>query len=359
MPPRPDLDNLLLRELSRSWGHLNTLLFHGGMRPPALTLTDNEVKVGEWRPAERTIALSRTLLRQQPWNVVLEVLKHEMAHQYCAEVLRAVDETAHGLAFRRTCERLGIDARARGLPVSDAVEPERARALGKVQRLLALAESDNVHEAEAAMAQAHRLMRKHNIAWTQDSRAGQYRFHQLGLPRGRIPGYERVLAGLLGRHFFVEAIWIWGVDVHTGKPGRALEISGTGENVELATYVHAFLLRTGDRLWALEGARFGGGARAQGRYLSGMMMGFEEKLSQQARRCEQEEGLVWKGDAGLGAYVRQRHPRLHTVRVGAVTADDAWASGHAAGRDIVLNRPVADDGGSRGRLLGTTPGERG
>ena len=346
---RPDLEAALLRELARTWNHLNRLLFHEGMRPPALLLLDGARKAGEWRPAERTLALSRSLVREQPWSVVIEVLKHEMAHQYVHEVLKVMDEAAHGPAFQRICTRLGIDPRAQGLPVGVVLDPARERALAKVQRLLALAESDNRHEAEAAMARAHALMRKHNIAWAAEGPASTYAFRQVGGMHIRIPAHERALAGLLARHFFVEAIWIWVVDAETGTDGKALELCGTPENVALAEHVHAFLLRAAQRLWEADPV---GGARARGRFLVGVMMGFDEKLEAQARACEQEEGLIWVGDPGLDGYVGRRHPRLRTVSAGRVVADDAWASGRQAGLDIVLHRPVSQDPGRRGLRLG-------
>ncbi|MCK6504902.1 SprT-like domain-containing protein [Myxococcota bacterium] len=344
-----DLDAALLRELARAWNHHNLLLFRGGMRPPAFTLVEGEALAGQWRRTERTIGLSRSLLRQQPWTVVVEVLKHEMAHQYVHEVLQVVDESAHGPAFQRICARLGIDPRARGLPVGVSLDPERERVLAKVQRLLALAESDNRHEAEAAMARAHALMRKHNIAWAAQGPAPAYVFRQIGQVRARVPAHERVLAGLLASHFFVESIWVWAVDATTAAQGKVLELSGTPENVALAEHVHAFLLRAGERLWAADPV---GGARAKGRFLVGVMMGFDEKLRAQARACEQQEGLVWVGDPGLQDFVGRRHPRLRTVSAGSVVADDAWASGRQAGLDIVLHRPVSQDPARRGLRLG-------
>jgi hypothetical protein len=37
--------------------------------------------------------MSRTLVVGQSWGAVLEVLKHEMAHQYVHEILARTDET--------------------------------------------------------------------------------------------------------------------------------------------------------------------------------------------------------------------------------------------------------------------------
>lgn len=349
----PATDNVLLRELARTWRHLNKTFFHDGMRPPAFALGEGEVQVGLWRPTDRSITLARSLLHKHPWTVVIEVLKHEMAHQYVHEVLGVRDETAHGPAFRRICDRLGIDARARGLPVEGSMDPVRAKALDKIRRLLALAESDNQHEAEAAMARAHRLMRKHNIAWAEEAAEKRHAFRQVGQPRARLPAHERILAGLLTKHFFVEAIWVWVFDADQDRDLRCLELCGSPENLELAAYVHAFLLRTADRLYAAHRddptTRTGRGSK--GRFFSGLMLGFGDKLDAQARQCEQEEGLVWVGDPDLDDYVGRRHPRLRTLRSTRVVTDDAFQHGRAAGRNIVLHKPVAQHGGSRGRLL--------
>lgn len=349
--PRPRVEAALLRAVARTWRQLNQLHFGDGMRPPAFVLTDDAGTLGTWRPRDRTIGLSRQLLAGQSWTVVVEVLKHEMVHQYVHEVLKATDEAAHGRGFQRICARIGLDPAASGLPVVAPADPARDRALRKVQRLLALAESDNVHEAEAAMAAAHRLMRKHNIDWAEESADRTWTFRQVGEIRRRTPAHEKVLAGLLARHFFVEAIWVHAVDTATGDEGRVLELCGAVENVEMGAWVHAFLLRTADRLWRVHQAAEDLPGRLGGRYRTGVMMGFGDKLDAQAQACE-EAGLVYVGDAGLDDWVGRRHPRLHTARRTRVVADRTFADGHAAGRDIVLHKPVSQDtSSSRGRRL--------
>ncbi len=343
------LETILLRELARTWSSLNWTLFHMAMRPPTIALSDARVQVGSWTPDTRTITLGRKLVLERPWLVVTEVLKHEMAHQYVTEVLRVDDETAHGAAFQRTCERLGIDGRARGLPVDGDADPERARAMRKVQALLALAESDNPHEADSAAAKAHRLMRKHNIAWA--GKAQRHVFAEVGKGRVRVPAHERVLAGLLGRHFFVECIWVRVFDRDKLREVQQLEVCGTPENVEMAAYVHGFLLRTAERLYEEHKRSAPTRRGSKGRFLTGVVMGFGTRLREQAERCEQEEGLVWLGDPRLDDFIRRRHPRLVSTRRTRVVADSAFSSGHAAGKDIVLHRPVGGGGGNRGRLL--------
>ena len=58
---------------------------------------------------------------------------------------------------------MGVDARASGVPDAAPADAVEVKVVERIARLLALAESPNRHEAEAAMAAAQRLMLKHNL----------------------------------------------------------------------------------------------------------------------------------------------------------------------------------------------------
>lgn len=347
------LETALLRELLRTWEHYNRLHFREAMRAPSVDLADGQRALAHWRPSERRITFNRRLVAEQPWTVVLEVLRHEMAHQYVSEVLGVTDEPAHGAAFRRVCSEHGIDAGASGLPTPDGDEERSAhvRVVRRIQKLLALGDSPNENEAAAAMAAAQRLMLEHNVAWAEDARHSGYGFRQLGQPRLRTPAHERILAGLLADHFFVHAIWVPAWIPERGKRGRVLEVSGTAPNLDTADYVHAFLVRTAKGLWKdwkrahpdrMHGER--------GRYLLGVMLGFRDKLDAQQRHHE-ETGLVWVGDAGLEDFVTRRHPRLRSTRAVRFQMTPAYRHGRDEGRKIELRRGVTEDPQNRARLL--------
>jgi hypothetical protein len=347
------LEAALLYELREQYRLLALAYFKGALRLPQLELVASEARLGRWVEATRTIELSRPLVLEKPWGVVIEVLKHEMAHQYVTEVLGERDETAHGPRFRAVCDRLGIDGSAAGMP--DAPPPEKAdeeRRIGeRIARLLALAESSNVHEAEAAMAAAQKLLLKHNLELSGTRASRGYVWKHLGAPTGRTTESERILSLLLGKHFFVEAIWIPVYRAREGKRGSVLEICGRPENVEIAEYVHGYLVSTAERLWREHKVRLGiRGDRDRRTFLAGVMTGMNDKLSREAKRSE-AAGLVWVADGDLAKYFRKRHPHVRHVRYAGQRRSEAYAHGREAGRKIVIHKGMRDSASERGLLL--------
>lgn len=336
---RIELEQAALRAIRRSYEHANGSLFRFQLRTPAFELVTSSERLGRWVPAARTLELSRALLVEHGWGVLEEVMKHEMAHQYVDEVLRVQGETAHGPAFRRVCEERGIDARAAGAPEVAAAEGQNP-VLDRIAKLLALAESSNEHEAQAAMSAAQRLMLKHNIEAAVSGQAVSYAFRHLGTPSGRVPEHERRLALILDEFFFVQVVWVPVWRAEEGKRGSVLEVCGSRENVELAAYVYDFLMYTSAALYRADRARRRDRThRARRKFLAGVMSGFHERLSGERQRSE-AQGLIWVGDPELNQYFRRRHPHLRWSRHSVSTGGEAYVRGQTAGRDIVLHRGV-------------------
>lgn len=349
-----ELETALLRELRTVYQDINATYFRCILKGATIELGDADRYLGRWHRETRSIEVSRRLVLERPWGIVVEVLKHEMAHQYVHEVLGVVDQSAHGPAFRGVCQRLGIDAAATGMPDAPAVESddESARVLERISKLLALAESSNLNEAQAAMNAAQRLMFKYNIDHVSQRARQGYGFRHLGTPTGRVSEAERRLASILMKHFFVEVIWVPAFRPLEGKRGHVLEICGSNANLEMATYVHAFLLRTAQDLWNAHKRATGSRSdRDRRTFMAGVMAGFDDKLSAQQRETSRSEGLVWVRDADLGKFYRARHPRIRNVRYTGSSRTEAHAEGRAAGRRIVLHKPVTQGSTSGGRLL--------
>ena len=344
-----ELENKLLERLVVEWESYNWMLFGDALRRPQFVLLEGRSRLGQWSRSDRTIGLSRQALVEQPWGETLETLKHEMAHQFVDEVLGGEDQP-HGPRFRSVCEQRGIDPAATSLGATTVDESKEDRVIGRVRKLLALAESSNQHEAELAASTAQRLILKFNIdlqTRRSEEEAG-YTYAYVGQPTGRVQVHQRSIASLLIEHFFVRGIWVGVYQPLEGKRGTVLEICGRPENVQMAEFVHDFLLRTIERLWVEhKKANRIKSNRDRRSFLAGAVAGFSAKLRE--KRAEaQREGLVWVRDAGVDTYVKRRHPKLVSYGYTPKGDREAYAKGQSAGRTIVLSRPMTSgsDGGA-------------
>lgn len=348
-----------LRYVRRIYQEYNLSLFKGRLRPPLIEWSAAESELGAYVSAARTLRLSLALL-DQPWGALLEVLKHEMAHQFVLDELRIVDEGPHGPTFQRVCQQLGIDGRARGMPRLDADEAsdETRRLRARVEKLLALAESDNQFEAEAATMAARRLMLKYNLERVSGE-DGAYAFVHVGPPTARRPAWQRILAAILADHFFVEVIVVPVFVPEKGRTASVLELCGTADNLALAQYVYAFLERTAHALWKVhKRERQLAGDAGRRSFLFGVLSGFRDKLESDARQHERE-GLVWAGDPALVDFFRRRHPHIRRVGSSGRIDPATYDAGHQAGQRIVLHRGIRAGSDSpvpprlRGKVLGS------
>jgi len=343
---------LALRALHDAYYNLNHSHFRGRLQKPVLGVSDSQTKLGQWIRQYRRLELSEQLLLEHSWGTVVEILKHEMAHQYVDEVLECRDESAHGPTYQRICAQRGIDARATA-EIVEVKGGQRANgpAIERVSRLLALARSSNQNEAQAAMNAAQRLMLKHNLSAIDSREQSHYGFRHLGVPTGRVNESQRVLALTIAEHFFVDAIWVPVWRVLEGKRGSVLEVCGTSANLDIAEYAHSFLTETANRLWR-ENKRSKGikSNRDRMAFIAGVMTGFYEKLNVQEKKHNQE-GLVWVGDPALKRYLKIRHPYTRRSYYGTSRANPAHTDGRVAGEHIVLHRGLRKGRSSDTKLL--------
>lgn len=340
------LENRVIRRLAVEYDDCNWAYFKDALRRPQLRLTDTTSRLGEWSSEDRAIGVSRSAALDLPWLEVVEILKHEMVHQFVDEVLGGEDRP-HGPRFVQACRARGIDPSATHRRDAAADPQPEDRVISRVRKLLALAESSNQHEAELAASTAQRLILKFNLDLDEGPPHDEadFAFAHVGTPSGRVQAHQRRLGRLLIAHFFVRGVWVKHYDPHDDKTGSVLEICGRPENVQLAQFVYDFVSRTIERLWVEHkrerGIRSNRDRRA---FLAGAVAGFHGKLDAQ-RVVHQREGLVWRGDAGVEAYVARRFPRLRSVRYSGGTVNGAYVDGQRAGKEIVLSRPVSAQGG--------------
>jgi len=339
------------------------------LKRPVIDIAPLGSRWGCWDPMSRTITLARELIEHHPWNVVCEILKHEMAHQLVSD---SCGQGRHGTDFVAACRILGVAPWARRaatdldaaspLPRCQALGQEEERLLRRVEKLLALAGSSNEHEALLAMQRVQELFARHDIERLRARRETAHESVTIPLRKMRIAQHISIIGSILAEHFFVRVIWCHTYDARDLVSYRSLEMNGTGANVAMAEYVYHFLLERLECLWAgyCRKVKSQGGTKRE--FVCGVLAGFRKKLedgkAELFRTAAGDLGvaettaLVMLRDQELETFVRTRHPRLSSrTYTSGYTTSDTYRTGVEAGRRIVLNRPLHEHGGATGRLL--------
>ena len=355
------------------------------LKPATLELVTTARLWGRWLARERRIQISLELIRAHPWAAVVGILAHELIHQAVSELAgpEAGREPPHGPTFQKLGRGRGlhpiylgatVDLRelsADPLPAGEMLPPERlqsARVLEKVRKILALSGSPVAAEAQAAMKAAARLMARHNLAMLEEEQGDDpYEYRTIELRGRRVETRAALIAGLLGRHFFVQAIFTQGYEAAANREIKCLELLGRPENTRLAEHVFYFLMERTETLWQdYHRNRPGGGLTARQSFISGLLEAFDRKLCEAADPAGGPEtgsgqgfsALVLARDQGLAGYFQRRYPHVaHTRSIRRRYNPTAGSAGQAAGRSLNLSRPLEKTGASPGetRLLGRRP----
>lgn len=340
------LDRVLLFQIKNAWEQVNYQLFNKTLALPSFQLLDSSSLLGSWNTRDRIISLQRELLCNAPWLEVIETLKHEMAHQYVSEVLKVQSESAHGPTFQRVCEDRHIMSQSKGTQTAD---PEVAKLLTKINKLLALAESDNINEAEQAAQRAHSLLVKHHLEIGQATTKPvqlikNMGFRQLGIPKTRHFQYEYCIANLLNEHFFVSTIWVSAYSVSHNRAGRVLEICGRVEDLEIASYVYDFINHHVDFYWRqYKVDKKAKGLKKRLSFSLGLIQGFKKKLGENEDKITlNDRELIHLGQVQANEFLVGRYPKTTTRSARAWSPTTDYHSGFREGQALRLRKGVTD-----------------
>ena len=338
--------------------------YRGGIRACNIEIDPSLSHWGDWSGQTRTIRLSQKLIDTYAWTTVVEVLKHEMAHQYVAEAFSRFD--GHGKTFQRACEILGVAEWARAasgklpdeIPSWQAAElsQETKRHIDRVNKLLSLASSTNEHEASLAMQRAQEILTKHRLERAQQSHQGHgcdYWF--VPLRAKRIDAPTKVVFSILSSFYFVKPIFVDYFDANDLQVYKAYDVCGNTEDLQMAEYVYVFLMRTLESLWQAHHLQTAAKRGVRRSYCLGVLRGFQQKLSLSQKNLNldsKSQALVVVDAKALEDFLGARYPRLTKgAGIAGVRHGDSYAAGIDDGKKIILNKPVASSAGNTGRLL--------
>jgi ribosomal protein S15P/S13E len=336
---------------------------------PVFEITDAKKELGAWCPETRTLRLSRHLILNYSWSVTIQVLKHEMAHQLCSERTDIVGGP-HGEGFQQACALLGVlpEYRRPGVVVVETVEQasggskisERGReCMAKVEKLLALSQSSNEHEAALAIQKANDLIEKYHIQELSGDQQHRYGFGIIDRKRKRIESYQRRICSILHDFFFVKVVLSSLYDPMTNDTYKTIELLGTKENVTIAEYCYHFLENRLASLWSLNRKRFKGSVRTEkNSYYLGLLRGFYQKLEEQKKvkediPIEPKMGdLIVAEEKRLESFVGMRFPRLRRISRGGIKVyGSTYNEGVETGKTITFSEGLEGKGPTFGGLL--------
>jgi hypothetical protein len=336
---------------------------------PIIEITDAGSYWGTWDSDNRTIRISSHLIKEHSWDTVTNILKHEIAHQMVSTYYQ--QEDGHGPLFKHCCKVIGTPdefCKAGGdlpeefdNPEKHLMDSSQRDILIKIEKLLALAQSNNENEAFLAMEKANQLIEKYNFERINLTRSSEYTYKIITHKKKRVENYQRRICSILQNHYYVDIIYCRQYDALANETYKTIELFGTIENVTIAEYVYFFLLNSLEPLWKthqLNNKTTGSKKRS---YWLGLLDGFRDKLdksitarhqSKAISKIKPSHALVLVEDSKLDDFLRKRHPKIRsTSHKGGKIDPGNYNAGFSDGKNIIINKGINKNDGNRGGLL--------
>lgn len=325
----------------------NRFEYKGFLYPFHLVVFEKRNTLGSFDHHTYQIGLNKNLMYSAKTEVIKNILRHELAH-YFAYLETGEGIYPHGKEFRDICKKFRwneeIYSAAGNLEImNDKIEGDfpSENVIAKIKKLLSLAKSNNIHEAELATLKANQLILQHNL-----NRLGEEDDDTTYLKRvisgKRNNGKYRAIYEIL-RSFMVQPVFNYGKGIFY------LEVIGERDNVEIADYVANFLDFELELLWQ-ENRGHHRGINAKNSFMKGVCESFVEKISEERREHFSTTALV-KMDKVLKNRVKMAYPRLSgTSSAGKGVSQDAKSLGKKAGADLSIRKGLKN-GGKRGLFL--------
>ena len=366
MRPFKEMHRFWLRQLVTEFE--NICQDHGlGLQTPTFAISKSEVKMGEWAAATRTMSLSEKLISSYPWSTTLNVLKHEMAHQICSELFKSRGRP-HGVEFSNACEILGVPHAYRSpradlslLAAEETGEKQlhdsAARLRSKVEKLLALAQSESEHEAVLALAKAQELVKKYNLPDRFQEQKNRYDYLIIDKKKKQIASYQKKICTILSEFFQMRVILSDLYDPLRNDTFKVIELLGEREKLAIAEYCYYFLENQLSLLWQANKKKFQSAQkkRQKNSYYLGVLDGFYCHLQAVARHGESTQvedsstALVSRQEKELEAFVSMRFPRLRKEGKRKIhVRRDVYEDGRETGGKLRFSQAV---GGKDQKLL--------
>jgi polyhydroxyalkanoate synthesis regulator phasin len=230
--------------------------------------------------------------------------------------------------------------------------------IDKIQKLLALANSSNEHESQAAARMAQTLLTKHNLTMTEiEKESSDYTSELVDTGRQRQDPAWKFIQSLLREFFFIEIVQTKRKDMD--KNYKIVEhhcyvIFGQPHNVIIAKYVRDFLTRSFRDLFLKYKKESGRKDASRNSFYLGVFKGLHEQLKSARMGAEEETGLVVVKDSNLHQFIQDSlNGKLKSVpsKIAVQTDGHALNAGYEEGRNMRIAMGL---GGNETKKVGET-----
>jgi hypothetical protein len=332
---------------------------------PLINISGSKNIQGSWDPESGTISISRRLIQTQPWHIVVEIFKHEIAHQYVS--IKYNDADIHGGCFKKACEKLGVHPvfqKSSGDLHKDLQSfkgelPKAAqKMLNKVEKLMALGQSSNEKEAQAASRKANFLLNKYNLEQINTQNSSDIKYSVICHKKKRIESIQRAILAVLRNYYYMDSVTSYAYDQHDNTGYRSLVLIGNRETLKVAEYVYYFLFDTAQRLWQeyrkKKKAKRGDKVAFDMGFIKGIRNNHEAVFKKTELKINETstslpvrtlKDLMVQAQKENKKETSRLFPKLTNVRYGrCVVSSSAYKEGFKNGKNTVINKSMTTKG---------------
>ncbi|WP_372655021.1 SprT-like domain-containing protein [Halobacteriovorax sp.] len=289
------------------------------------------------------IGLNKRLLLLNDAKILADVIRHELAHLE-AYLLYSNSVNDHGPEYRSICKSHGwgeevFSAKlelATSLPEFKRSNTKQDKLVSRVQKLLSLANSDNINESRLATAKANELLLKFNLNEEDLTEEEDETFLLKVLEGSKVNSKAKAIYEILTT-FNVQPVF------SHAKGHYYLEVVGSRVNVELAHYVCDYLVFELDHLWrqTQKENKDLKGLSAKNSFFRGVAVGYKEQITNvQATSFSKNDLMILKED--LEVRVKNVYSRLSYSSSQRVKNNSKGAAlGKSAGKNLKIKKSIS------------------
>jgi hypothetical protein len=289
------------------------ILYNKITYPLSIVVFEDKTRLGYFDSQLYELGISKNLMLSAQDEVLKNIIRHELAHFICY-ILNGSTE-AHGIKFKEVCRQMNWNdeverAYANIAALNEEILEQNTKTeqlLLKLKKLMALASSDNPHEAEIATIKANQLLLEHNLSYLKDINSTETESFVVKrvLKSSRKTTKHDAIYAIL-QTFCVAPVLNFGTGIFY------LEVTGDKTSVLLADYVANFLDKELDVLWKnaqKENSKLKGLA-SKNSFFRGVAAGYVMKINQEKSNSANCHELVLI-ETNLARLKSIAYPRLH------------------------------------------------